>query len=382
MKRLISSIFLLVALGFTFTSTVAMANSFRVYTDCCDHGFIDPHHPIASGGLQVSTGDDFYMTIKPDAGYKIEYVLINGVNRTTSVVAVDPVTSSLQVTVNEDLEIFVCFESTDGGPFKISARSRGDGEVSHNAGNVVSGEPDARWYQLGAQPSFTFTPDPLFEVNVVYLNGTVVANGPMTSWTYPNPIDVTNDGDLVEVSFRLAPVYCPLVIIHKFLDLDGNEVSADVAKGSTTIPGEGEHIMLEGTPLQITMTPGPYWVVREVSWNKEIIEDHIGYDFGNKVCGDDIDTLIVTFQDDTVSIGVVTIPSLTVSPNPVLGTATISKDPDIVFTHIDVIDITGNAVMYIETPTDVIDFTPLVTGSYIVRFHTVNGFAVRSIIKK
>ena len=96
------------------------------------------------------------------------------------------------------------------------------------------------------------------------------------------------------------------------------------------------------------------------------------------VGGDDLE---ITFMYDRVSIWEIEIPSLKISPNPVEGTATIIKDADVTFTSIDVVDIMGNLVMTIKNPENTINLSSLATGSYIVRFHTAKGFAIRSIIK-
>jgi hypothetical protein len=73
---------------------------------------------------------------------------------------------------------------------------------------------------------------------------------------------------------------------------------------------------------------------------------------------------------------------LVVSPNPVEGKLFITKDADVIFTKIEVVNIMGEVVMTINNPSETIDLASLSIGNYFIRFYTNSGYAIRNIIKK
>ena len=365
MKRLFSFIFLLVSLGLALISTDASANTYRVTTIAYDHGDISP----AYFQYQFPAGAIFTLNMFPQQGYAVDRVMIN----TVPVSANDYLGNSLTVVVNTDLVIEVFFKSSTP-TYLITYTSGGNGTITTDEGVELS--KTVRRFNEGDNACFTIDPDDDYEIDQLLVDDMLV-NPIVNPYCFEN----INDDHSIEVTFKAIPKEHYLEITISIRDEAGNTTTGT----STTNPPPGINPVLEGAEpvVYFNNSPYPYFVVDTVIVNNVVVYAGPGgvppteYKFG-AFTGDS--SIHVVFVRD-IGIPSIEIPSLSISPNPVNGIATITKDADVIFTHIDVVDIMGNVLINIENPNNTIDFTALAKGNYIVRFHTAKGFAVRSIIR-
>ena len=368
MKRLILSIFLLVTLGFAFSSANLSANSFTVFTTCCDNGDISPNLP--TGGIYAAN-QLFILTIDPDETFKVQFIHVDG----NPVAVPAPVpgggTVVYQIFLTKDsTRIHVCFEK-DIDQWEINATCGLNGTITPSG---------IRKYNEGTiPPVYIIEPDPGFALEQLLVDNV------------PTPINTPPDGyafgaiysnHTIHADFVKLPEIFNLEISYIFLDMEDEPIPA-VPGCNTGGYNEGSNPITGGISVTVPINVAPYCYVSRV------VEDGVPTDYTNVTSPRNIPlgtidgnrTLDITFRYDTVGIIEIDIPSLKISPNPVNNIATIIKDVDVIFTNIDVVDIMGNLVMTIKNPTNTINFSSLATGSYIVRFHTAKGFAARSIIK-
>ena len=385
MKRLISSIFLLVALGFVFTTADAVANTYTVTTSVCnEHGSIQPHHP-APTGQEYPLLSVFEMFIYPSPGYRVLYVHINDVPTQTETTP----TGELVIyrVVNEDLHIDVCFES-DVDWYQVTFTSEGDGQIEPplTGPNTQVVSSIARRHPAAASVVYTVKAAAKNHIKSVTLDGVPenVLDTTLHVVTIPN-IDANHVIHAVFEEDIVVPPPPPVdtfdvEIIHHFLK--------DAVTGLGSTPSVGITRHKKGETIRISFAlPGEGWVVYKIDvngetkfqWTEENILASNPYTITNSI-GMDYEVEITFDQID--GIPTIEIPSLKISPNPVnTGIATISKDEDVIFTHIDIVDAMGNVVMTIDNPSNTINLSALAQGNYFVRFHTAKGTAIRSIIK-
>ncbi|MPN43751.1 hypothetical protein SDC9_191311 [bioreactor metagenome] len=91
-------------------------------------------------------------------------------------------------------------------------------------------------------------------------------------------------------------------------------------------------------------------------------------------------TIHVVF-DSTASIGDVSIPELSISPNPTTDGKVIVETGNVEINKIEVVNASGNIIIAIENPTTVLDLSNLNKGSYFVRFYTEKGITSRKVVK-
>ena len=127
------------------------------------NGSIDP-----AGAVQVNKGDDQTFTIKPDKGYEIEDVAVNGV----SVGAVDSYTF---YNVQAPQAIYASFKPIAPNTFTITASAGTNGSISPS-GTVTVTE--------GNDITFTITPDSGYKISDVIVDGESI--GAEESYTFKN----------------------------------------------------------------------------------------------------------------------------------------------------------------------------------------------------
>ena len=127
------------------------------------NGSIDP-----DGAVQVNKGDDQTFTIKPDKGYEIEDVAVNGV----SVGAVDSYTF---YNVQAPQAIYASFKPIAPNTFTITASAGTNGSISPS-GTVTVTE--------GNDITFTITPDKGYKISDVIVDGESI--GAEESYTFKN----------------------------------------------------------------------------------------------------------------------------------------------------------------------------------------------------
>ena len=125
------------------------------------NGSIDP-----AGAVQVNKGDDQTFTIKPDKGYEIEDVAVNGV----SVGAVDSYTF---YNVQAPQAIYASFKPIAPNTFTITASAGTNGSISPS-GTVTVTE--------GEDITFTITPDSGYKISDVIVDGESI--GAEESYTF------------------------------------------------------------------------------------------------------------------------------------------------------------------------------------------------------
>ena len=368
MKRLTLSIFLLVALGFAFmpTETIA-ANIITVTTVAHGNGSISP----AWINQEVPAGYPLQITAYPDPSFKVTHLIVNNN-------LVDPNTGPycFDSTIEISVVIHVYF-GTDVATYSINATAGPNGNIA---------PPGITTYAEGDTACFQFFPDPGYEIDQIIVN-----SQPVTPIVNPYCFDSVHANHNIEVTFKEIPPEWTVTINYYFLDSNQDETSPTNIVYTT--PGEGVHIYADKVPVPLNFTKltSPYstWDIYEIIVNSvSVYANYDGEDgfppqpwyVTNEIDQDYFVDII--FMDFGTGIPYIEVPSLVVSPNPVSGVATITKDADVIFTHIEVLDIMGNAALYIASPGDTIDLSSLAIGSYIVRFHTEKGFAVRTIIKK
>lgn len=368
MKRLILSIFLLVALGFASITGTLAANTYSVTTIAYDHGSVSPSWT----NYQVAINTPINVIAIPDPGWEVDYVTINN-NIVTSI------TNNIcfDGPVLMDMVIKVYFK-TDQVTYTINATAGPNGNIAPSG---------IKTYIEDDEPCFNFYPDNGYEIDQIIVDG-----NPISPIVNPYCFDPLNANHNIQVTFKEVPPdpeYYDVTITWKYLNEDNEEVASG---GITSNPTQGVNPYLEGTNVTVNFVKqagGSTFDIYEIvldgiqvyyepdqpltfptSWNvtPAIEQDH---------------TLDLTFKNYGTGIQYIEIPSLAISPNPVSEIATITKDADVIFTHIEIVDIMGNTVLYIANPTtDTIDLSLLPIGGYIVRFHTEKGLAIRSIIKK
>ena len=127
------------------------------------NGSIDP-----VGAVQVNKGDDQTFTIKPDKGYEIEDVAVNGV----SVEAMDSYTF---YNVQAPQSIYASFKPIVPNTFTITASAGANGSISPS-GVVLVNEGDNK--------TFTISPDSGYKIEDVLVDG--VSVGAKESYTFEN----------------------------------------------------------------------------------------------------------------------------------------------------------------------------------------------------
>lgn len=127
------------------------------------NGSIDP-----VGAVQVNKGDDQTFTIKPDKGYEIEDVAVNGV----SVGAVDSYTF---YNVQAPQAIYASFKPTAPNTFTITTSAGANGTISPS-GTVTVTEGDNK--------TFTISADSGYKIKDVLVDG--VSVGAKESYTFEN----------------------------------------------------------------------------------------------------------------------------------------------------------------------------------------------------
>lgn len=127
------------------------------------NGSIDP-----VGAVQVNKGDDQTFTIKPDEGYEIEDVLVNGVS-------VGTVNSYTFHNVQTPQAIYASFKPTAPNTFTITASAGANGTISPS-GTVTVTEGDNK--------TFTISADSGYKIKDVLVDG--VSVGAKESYTFEN----------------------------------------------------------------------------------------------------------------------------------------------------------------------------------------------------
>jgi hypothetical protein len=189
--------------------------TFTIVATAGPNGTITP-----SGNVIVESGATQIFTIKPDPGYRISQLLVNGINH-----------DSRQelfafAGVNIDQTISVIFETLK---YEINATAGPNGTI--NPSGLVS-------VLAGADQAFTISPNGGYEVLDIKIDD--LSTGPLTSYTFTN----VTANHTINVIFDVAPMLIPNisvdVTVGNFLDTNignlSNPLFANISnKGSADL---------------------------------------------------------------------------------------------------------------------------------------------------
>ncbi|MDR0926532.1 MAG: T9SS type A sorting domain-containing protein [Ignavibacteria bacterium] len=352
MKRILSYVFLLLAIVVAGASVNLYAGFATITSSAGPHGTISP-----LGTQSVVEGADFTFNFLPDLGFEVDEVTVDGSPEVVTVPYYTFKGSTLKA--GENYTIHVTFKVKT---FHIIA--------SCDANAFINPEGDDE-YNFGDEAVYNFGANAGYQIKAVLVDGNVQTAG-INSYTFSN----INANHTIEVTTELVPVKDSFNITITFTPADGSL--------GTTNPA-GVIKMEIGENLPVFYTPGvpvsgsPYEVA-------SVTVDGAAVPFG--VYGGEYDGFINIQANHTMhvvfinpdGINDVTIPELNIFPNPTTGKATIEAGDNII-NSVEIINMVGNVVMTINNPS-AIDISNLENGLYFVRFYTNNGTTTRQIVKK
>ncbi len=182
-----------------------------------------------NGEYTVTYGDNAHFIITPDHGYKIGEVKKDG-----AIVNADPEQNFYYVT--NDHTITASF--VPANTYTISASSNAGGSISPN-GNVSVYEGDDQ--------TFTFTPNPGFEIGEVVIDG--VPQGKITSYTFT----AVSGDHTVEVTFNPIVTLGLICQLNDTKPVSGQPFSVTI----TAIDQSNQQPVNPPLPLSVTISAGP-----------------------------------------------------------------------------------------------------------------------------
>lgn len=215
------------------------------------NGTINP-----AGPFTVDAGSDQSFTITPDDGYRIESVLVNGLNITTQVV--DGVFELTDIQEDKNIVVNLVTVPT----YTIEASVDGVGGTIDPSGTITVNEGDDQ--------TFTITPDAGFLIAGVEVNG--LPQGPISEYTFTN---ITSDHTIVARFEQSCSPYAPGTCEEVPVSL--------VTDFCLAFNGTGRGLVdTNGTPTGFTMVDPPSQFVGPIAGvpgynpaNLEIINDEL-----------------------------------------------------------------------------------------------------------
>jgi hypothetical protein len=245
--------------------------TYPIYSSAGANGTITPE-----GVIDVNCGDDQQFTIKPDLGYVVEFLLVDGI--------LTPKTSSYTfMNVMERHSIDVTFKVA---PYNIVFTHAGNGEVI-----PVGREDEIPNGQIGMDDGdmqlFVFTPDPFYEIQAVYIDGT------------------PNMGALISGSYLFSNVHesHTLHVIFKLVD---RTIVATAGPHGTITPA-GNILVPYGSDKSFTISANTGYVIDQilVDFDALDIDDQLSvfvYPFSDVT---ENHTIYATFKTATMKIEVI-----------------------------------------------------------------------------
>ena len=222
------------------------------------------------GELSVNQGASQSFTFTPDPGYEIDEVLIDGVS-------IGVVTTYTFTDIDQDHTLYAVFTQQT---YTLTAIPAANGSISPQGEITLSS---------GASQSFTFTPDPGYEIDEVLIDG--VSVGAVTTYTLTD----INQNHTLQASFQ---EHIPAQIYYS--------ITTSAAQGGEITPN-GKIWVLQGQDKTFTITPDPGYEIDDVLIDDVSIEAVSSYSFTN-----------VT-QQHTISAHFIPLYTLSLSADPTEG---------------------------------------------------------------
>ena len=197
--------------------------TFTITATAYNGGIISP-----SGGIKVTKGENITFSIKPDPGFNIDRVLIDGVN-------IGVVNSYTFENVNDNHTIEAYFIENQSNVYTITA-SAGTGGAIDPSGEVKVGD--------GENITFVITPNTNYRIKEVLIDGNSV--GIVNSYTFNN----------VQANHTIEAF---------FTELSNNKYSikSDCGEGGSIFP-KGELVVNEGETKTFRITPDNGYIIDKV----------------------------------------------------------------------------------------------------------------------
>ncbi len=253
--------------SYTFTNvsenhTISVSYDQIPYTITASSGPNGSINP--SGTITVIYGSSKSFTFTPNTGYRIEQVLVDGTNNPAAVTAGSYTFSN----ITTDHTISVSYERI---PYTITANNGPNGSISPK-GVINVFYDDAQ--------TFTFTPDPHYEVFRVFVDGNYVENSyRMASYTFSN---ITANHS-IQVDFT--------AIKHT--------VEASRADNYGTISPEGSLLVNDGGTIIFAIAPNTNCAIKNVVVDGNSVGAVTSYTFSNVTTNH---TIVASFERQQLSI--------------------------------------------------------------------------------
>lgn len=220
---------------------------YEIEADSSSGGRISP-----SGDVWVSRGSSKTFTFKPNSGYKIEAVYVDGRK-------VGGTPSSYRFSnVRDDHTIYVEFERTTRNKFEIEADASSGGRISPSGTSTVT---------RGNNKTYTMTPNSGYGILAVYVDGDYV--GDSRTYTFR---DVDEDH---EIFVRFAKK----AAIHDDYDIDITWSDG----GSVSPSGRGTVSVDKGDDRTFTFVPEPGYKVARIYVDDDLVPAARSYTFKDVV---------------------------------------------------------------------------------------------------
>ena len=223
------------------------ATRYEIEADSSSGGTISP-----SGDVWVSRGSSKTFTFKPNSGYEIEAVYVDGDK-------VSGTPSSYRFTnVRDDHTIYVEFERTSPNKFEIEADASSGGRISPSGTSTVT---------RGNNKTYTMTPNSGYGILAVYVDGDYV--GDSRTYTFR---DVDEDHEIFVRFAKKAE-------IHDDYDIDITWSDG----GSISPSGRGTVSVEKGDDRTFTFVPETGYKVARVYVDDDLVPAARSYTFKDVV---------------------------------------------------------------------------------------------------
>ena len=243
----------------------------------------------------VEIGSSANLTIKPDAGFRIANVKVNG----TIVVSLINTSQYSYVVkgITTDTTVEVLFEAIPPTTFALNISASGNGYVSYN-GHSTRNRTREFTVDEGTSVTLTITPDASYRIASVKMNDkdvtSQVSNG---QYTINNIIANTT----VEVSFEAIP---PTTYQLTIAATGNGGVSYD---GKTVRGGNSVFVVTEGSAVTITFTPDAGYRVASVKVNDKDVTSQVSngqYTINNIMANTTVEVLFEAIPPTTFALNI------------------------------------------------------------------------------